>query len=47
MSGTALIAGMVALIVGIIAGYFIGKPQPVQQAGGILGTIQSITGIKL
>ena len=49
MSATeiGLIAGMIALIVGIVAGYFLGKPAVTSAPPGILGPISSITGIKL
>lgn len=43
----ALIAGIIAIIAGMVAGYFLGKPPVVSAPPGILGTIQSITGIKL
>jgi hypothetical protein len=43
----ALVAGIVALMVGLIAGYFLGKPQVTAAPPGILGTLSSLTGIKL
>jgi len=49
MSGKeiGLFAGLIALIVGIMVGFFLGKPQPVSAPPGILGTISGFTGIKL
>ncbi len=46
---TIIIAGLLALLVGAFIGYTYGKataPKP-SNPGGILGLVQSLTGIKI
>jgi hypothetical protein len=44
---TALLIGLVALVVGMFAGYMLGKPKPTASQSGILGQIGGVLGIKL
>lgn len=43
----ALLAGIVALMLGAIAGFYIGRPPRVEAPGGLLGQITQSLGIKL
>ncbi len=43
----ALLAGLLALILGAVAGFYIGRPPRVEAAGGLLGQVTSSLGIKL
>jgi hypothetical protein len=43
----ALMAGLVALMFGAIAGFYIGRPPRVEAPGGLVGQVTQSLGIKL
>jgi len=43
----ALLAGLLSLLLGAVAGFYIGRPERKEAAGGLVGQVTASLGIKL